>query len=360
MPTAPQILENMHALAELAAQAPKAITMAAVSENAVEAIRAGPAGADSQIGVEDGIANILAENPTTDATFTFSFDATQNVLELRSLTTGESQGIDIGGAAISVGQEQEVVFSGLDITVVLNAAFDKTTDIEPVGGAVSATAGSTGHISSESFEVTAASEGVMDSLTAQLGVIDGTASASATISVGGFSGNADLSTTGTKSITLTDGTDSFELEFFVVYALSNGDDFDFSVNGLGAMFVIDAPSDVTITAAEGGQTLRGTNGADKLSGAGGDDEILASAGDDQIFGLAGNDSYDGGSGTDTLDLSDATSGLVVRLDLGAVRNADGDKAALNSIENVTGGNFDDIIVGNSSANRLIGRSGNDQ
>lgn len=360
MPNTPKIIENMLALAETAAASPEAITMMAGSTNTVEAIRPAITGRENQIEVADGIANIKAENPTSDAVYTVGFNAAQNVLELRNLTTGESQGIGIGGTAISNGDTQEIDFSGLGIIVTPNAAFDKTTDIQSEGGFASATAGSTGVISNQSFEITAATEGVMASLTGSSGTINGTAAASSIVEAGGFSGTADLSTTGEKVITLTDGTDSFNLEFLVTTRFANGDDFDFRVNGLGTLFAIDRPSDATLTAREAGGRLDGSINADKLAGAGGDDIIRALGGDDRIFGLAGNDSYDGGSGIDTLDLSDATNGIVARLYLGAVRNANGDTAALSSIENVTGGNFDDLLIGNNADNRLIGRSGDDQ
>lgn len=360
MLTAPQILENMHALAEFAAESPEAIAMAAGSVNPVEALRMSINSSEYNIGVEDGFANIVADNPSSDSTYTVRFDAPSNVLELRNLTTGESQGIDIGGTAIAAGQEQEIEYVGLGLTVTLNAAFSKTTDISAAGGAVSATGGGGGAFSGSSFKVTDADIGVARSLTGASGEIDGTTANAAVVTVGGFSGTADLSSNGEKSITMTDGTDTFELEFAVSTALSDTDDADIDINGLGAMFFIDAPSDVTITATDSGGLLRGSGGNDKLSGAGGDDTIQGLAGDDQIFGLAGNDDFDGGSGTDTLDLSDAASGIIARLDLGAVRNADGDKASLTSIENVIGSNFDDLIIGNGSANRLIGRSGDDQ
>ena len=203
--------------------------------------------------------------------------------------------------------------------------------------------------------------GVMDSLTGSSGWIDGTSAASAVISIGGFSGTSDLSSTGTKSARLDDGTHTFRIEFLVTTGLANGDDFDIALNSLGTLLAIDAPSDAIITARDSGQSLTGTNGANKLAGGAGDDIIQALSGDDTIFGLAGNDSYDGGGGDgDTLDLSDAATGIVARLDLAAVRNGDGDRASVTGIEHVIGGQFDDRIVGNDAANRIIGRSGDDQ
>lgn len=83
-------------------------------------------------------------------------------------------------------------------------------------------------------------DGVGAALTGTSGTIDGTAAASAVISIGGFSGSADLSSTGAKSVTLTDGTDSFDIDFNVTTALANGDDFDITANGLGALAFADS------------------------------------------------------------------------------------------------------------------------
>ena len=49
-----------------------------------------------------------------------------------------------------------------------------------------------------------------------------------------------MSSTGAKSVTLSDGTDSFTLDFNVTTALANGDDFDITANGLGSLAFADA------------------------------------------------------------------------------------------------------------------------
>lgn len=361
MPDALHYLEMMTTLAAFTAAGPETITMAMESTNIVQATRlTGLSSVDNQIEVADGIANISAENPDFDAVFTVEFDAAGNILELRNLANGESQGIDIGGTALSAGETQDVLFNSFGVTVTLNSDFDRTDDIQAVGGSASASAGSTGVISEESFEITAATEGVILSLSSLSGEIVTTSASTSIITVDGFSGTADLERVGAKSVTLTDGTDSFDLDFLVTTGMNFNNNFSIEISGLGTLFAIDRPSESVITVSESGGTLNGSVNGDKLAGAGGDDIIRALGGDDTIFGLAGTDSYDGGAGTDTLDLSDATTGTVARLDLDAVRNADGDRASLTGIENVTGSNFDDILVGDEGANRLLGCSGDDQ
>ena len=361
MPDALHYLETMTTLAELAATGPEAITMAMGSTNIVQATRlTGLNSVDNQLEVADGIANISAENPDSDAVFSVEFDAAGNILKLRNLANGESQGIDIGGTALSASETQDVLFNSFGVTVTLNSDFDRTDDIEAVGGSASAMAGSVSAISKDSFEITAATEGVILSLSSLSGEIVTTNVLIFIITVDGLSSTADLERVGAKSVTLTDGTDSFDLGFLVTKGMHFINDFDIKFRGIGTLFAIDRPSESVITVSESGGTPNGSVNGDKLAGAGGDDIIRALDGDETIFGLAGADSYDGGAGTDTLDLSDATTGIVARLDLDAVRNADGDTASLTAIENVTGGNFDDILVGDAVANRVIGRSGDDQ
>jgi Ca2+-binding RTX toxin-like protein len=359
LPTTPQILEQMHALAETAATGPEAITMMMGSTGPFVAERSSLTGDNNQIEIADGVENIVF-NAGSDAVFTFEFDASSNALELQNLASGASQNIDIGAAEISSGGFQEVEFGVLGVTIILNDDFDKSLDIESAGGSVSASAGSTGVIDHETFNITEATLGVMDSITSASGDVDGTAAASATISIAGFSGNGDLSSTGQKFITLTDGTDSFALEFTVTTALANGDDFDFSVNGLGTLFALDVPNPNVVSARDSGETLTGSANTNKFASGAGNDTLLGRGGDDIIFGLAGQDVYDGRADTDTLDFTNATSGVVARLDHGAARTATGDRATLSNFENVTGSHFDDLIVGNAAANRIIGRSGDDQ
>jgi Ca2+-binding RTX toxin-like protein len=106
--------------------------------------------------------------------------------------------------------------------------------------------------------------------------------------------------------------------------------------------------------------VTGGSGDDILIGTAGDDTLSGLDGDDTLSGGAGNDLLDGGSGSDTADYSTAASGVVVRLNLGmAPTDGDGGSDTLISIENVTGSDFNDLLVGTSGANILIGGLGRD-
>jgi Ca2+-binding RTX toxin-like protein len=118
----------------------------------------------------------------------------------------------------------------------------------------------------------------------------------------------------------------------------------------------------------GNDLLDGRGGNDKLYGEAGNDTILGGAGDDLVDGGAGDDMLVGGTGADTIvggdgvdvaDYSASSAGVKVNLttSMGSGGDAEGDK--LSGIENVTGSKFDDVLVGNASANTLLAGDGND-
>ncbi len=112
----------------------------------------------------------------------------------------------------------------------------------------------------------------------------------------------------------------------------------------------------------GDNILQGGAGDDTLDGGEGNDTLLAGDGDDTIIGGhgEGDDNIDGGAGNDTVSYTSAVAGIVVNLETGV---AFGDPAigvdTLNAVENVIGGQANDLIVGNAADNRLEGGMGDD-
>ena len=133
------------------------------------------------------------------------------------------------------------------------------------------------------------------------------------------------------------------------------------------------------------QILKGTEGDDQLNGAfgddilwgnGGNDKLAAMGGNDLSFGGIGNDlfvggegegddTYVGGEGVDSVKYTSALAGITVDLVEGTAYSTDGNNAAaigndvLIDIEHVIAGNFNDILIGNASANSLEGGAGDD-
>ena len=107
-------------------------------------------------------------------------------------------------------------------------------------------------------------------------------------------------------------------------------------------------------------TLTGRITADIIEGRGGNDSISGGDGSDTLLGGAGNDTLDGGVGIDTAEYSDETGNLTVSLgspgsSSGGVTGTD----TLRNIENITGGQGNDLITGDGSFNLLDGGAGND-
>jgi len=91
------------------------------------------------------------------------------------------------------------------------------------------------------------------------------------------------------------------------------------------------------------------------------------SGNDTFRSVGYENTFNGGSGRDTIDysLQDKVSGergrgIHVDLDKGFAESAPGREETLISIENVTGTNYRDTLIGTDGANVIKGRGGNDQ
>lgn len=121
-----------------------------------------------------------------------------------------------------------------------------------------------------------------------------------------------------------------------------------------------------ILAAAGNNRLEGNDGNDELAGGAGNDTLLGGAGDDTLRGGGGNDLTDGGLGIDTADFSDIGSAVTARLDehgrgTAVYRAPNGQRVVdrLISIENLTGSENNDVLLGNAETNVLVGNGGDD-
>jgi Ca2+-binding RTX toxin-like protein len=124
----------------------------------------------------------------------------------------------------------------------------------------------------------------------------------------------------------------------------------------------------TINARAGSDTLNGLGGADTLNGGLGNDLLRGGLGNDILNGGLGNDFLNGGlgndilngdAGIDTASYPDATGAITANLTTGV---SEGDRGAdsFSSIENLVGGAFADLLVGDPGANVLIGGADNDE
>jgi Ca2+-binding RTX toxin-like protein len=116
----------------------------------------------------------------------------------------------------------------------------------------------------------------------------------------------------------------------------------------------------TLVGTSGRDVLIGGGGNDQLEGRGGADSLAGGDGDDSLLGGEGNDALNGGPGEDTALFGDANGPLVVALVNGPQSVGGGlGFDTLVGIEDLSGGPFDDRVIGDGAANNLQGREGDD-
>lgn len=150
-----------------------------------------------------------------------------------------------------------------------------------------------------------------------------------------------------------------------------GDDEDLLAGGEGADTIHGGHENDTITGGnghdqlfgdEGGDSIAGGEGNDTITGGKGNDVIDAGGGDDLILALLepgkgdGKDTYSGGTGIDTLDFTGSTEAVNITLSGGSATFG---SDTIRFMENLTGGDIGDRLIGDSGANVLRGGLGHD-
>ena len=109
----------------------------------------------------------------------------------------------------------------------------------------------------------------------------------------------------------------------------------------------------------GNDKIYGMDGNDTLNGGSGNDLVDGGNGNDLLIGGSGRDSLRGGNGTDTASYANASKGVVASLVKPADNTNDAAGDTYSLIENLTGSDFGDKLIGNSGVNKLAGLAGND-
>jgi Ca2+-binding RTX toxin-like protein len=107
------------------------------------------------------------------------------------------------------------------------------------------------------------------------------------------------------------------------------------------------------------ENVTGSKFNDVLIGASGSNILVGGAGDDLLSGAGGADQLIGGDGNDTADYKVSSFAVVVNLATGVALGGDAQGDTLNSIENLNGSIFDDVLTGDAGVNILSGDAGND-
>jgi Ca2+-binding RTX toxin-like protein len=105
--------------------------------------------------------------------------------------------------------------------------------------------------------------------------------------------------------------------------------------------------------------INGLGGADALNGLGGNDALYGGDGNDVLRGGTGEDYLDGGSGIDTASYYNGSTGVVVSLVTGLGSGGEAQDDTLVSVENLSGSQGNDSLVGDGVANVLQGWNGAD-
>lgn len=192
---------------------------------------------------------------------------------------------------------------------------------------------------------------------------------------------ANLSQTTAQNVSLAEGSDTFKFIENVVGTqfddiltgvaggvLTGGAGND-ALSGAGAIAgYSDATGAVNIDLSAPGPHIVGQgDGTDTYSGIEGlegsrfNDTLTGDTNNNILIGGQGDDVLNGGAGSDTADYRDASGGVHVDLNvLGPQSVGSGEgQDTLNSIENISGSVFDDVLIAGNDISTLSGGSGND-
>ncbi len=126
--------------------------------------------------------------------------------------------------------------------------------------------------------------------------------------------------------------------------------------------IADKPQDGDLPTSDpehGTTSNTGTEGDDFLVGNEDDNVISGFGGNDSLTGGTGADTLLGGDGVDTADYRNSQDAVHVDLETREALFGDAEGDVLVSIENLAGGDGNDILTGDDGDNRLTGRDGDD-
>ncbi|WP_442583062.1 calcium-binding protein [Mesorhizobium sp. ASY16-5R] len=169
-----------------------------------------------------------------------------------------------------------------------------------------------------------------------------------------------LSTTTLEFISLFD---SVEIEGGTGLQLVGiGGEFDFSKNkALGGLDIQAdyATSGVELIGTSHFDRITGTKFADILQGGDNTDVLYGGAGNDVLIGGLDSDDLSGGDGIDRACYAGATAGVTASLTNRSQNTGEASGDTYDSIENLTGSAFKDILEGDTAANNVDGGGGDD-
>ena len=170
------------------------------------------------------------------------------------------------------------------------------------------------------------------------------------------------------------GEGSYDFEDYVAgshAAAKNYHDVNFSVSAetkVEKEYMENGSVRFKITGTDHRDELHGTDYDDEIKGGDGDDVISGNGGTNALYGGDGNDTFLGGEGadhfhggddSDTVSYENSQSRVIVDLSGAVTSGGDAANDTFDSIENLRGSAFDDILYGDDNANRIEGGAGGD-
>jgi Ca2+-binding RTX toxin-like protein len=351
-----------------------------------------------------------APNDTIGVTLTYNVtDGTAAVAQTASLDLTPVNDTPVVAAPVSLGTTPEDTAKTITASALLAGATDADGDVLSVAN-LQASSGSLVNNNNDTWTWTPAANDTTG-VTFTYNVTDGTALAAQTatldltsvndaptgaVVIQGSALQGQTLTANTTAIADADGVGSFSFIWYrngsailgataATYLLTAGDvgaaitvRASYSDGFSTAESLLSAPTALVTSRSTPGVTRTGTTRADTLNGTGGDDVLSGLAGNDVLTGLGGNDrllggdgndtlsgglggdTLDGGAGTDTATYADATTGVTVSLAITIAQETGVGADQLINVENLIGGNGNDTLSGNASANNINGGGGDDR
>jgi flagellar capping protein FliD len=182
------------------------------SNNGVQSISNGLS-SGSKVETADGFAQFNLSSNNGDTSYLVSFDSSTNIITL-TRGDGETDTATISGATISSGKTETALFEKFGVSLAIDSNFDKDTSIT-IAADTSSITGGTGSITDSTIKISD-STGDISGITSETLTFGNLASPSAiSITVGAFTGSFDGTSTGTKTVNLTDGTNTLQIQFDV-------------------------------------------------------------------------------------------------------------------------------------------------
>lgn len=170
--------------------------------------------AASKVESADGFAHVAFDGSQSDNAFLISYDSATKLLTL-TRGDGATDTVTLSSTAIATGKIETASFDSFGVSIVLNENFDKSTDITVAADTASITLG-TGAIDAATIKITDSTGDVSGIASTTLTFGSLATPAAITITAGAFSGTFDGTSTGLKTVTLSDGGgNSLDIEFNV-------------------------------------------------------------------------------------------------------------------------------------------------